>query len=165
MCVTTPLTPDEVDELLPEDEALLPELPELPRDVLDPLAGLTVRDGVGVGLGLAVRVGVGVGVGVGVDVGLADGVGVGELEGSLTNVARVTPFVSSVAKVTVEPVPVVLLVVVPVVELLVLVPVDEPLVLDDPPPRAMVVTPLAASSVKSDWTVCEVVPVVAVAVR
>jgi hypothetical protein len=91
-----------------------------------------------------------------VDVGVELVDGVGELESSLANVARAAPLVLSVANVLVAPVPAVLLVVVLVVELL---------VPDEPPPRAMVVTPLAASSVKSDWTVCEMVPVAAVAVR
>ena len=37
--------------------------------------------------------------------------------------------------------------------------------LDELPPSAMVVVPWAASSVKSAWTVSEMVPVAAVAVR
>ncbi|MCX6363210.1 MAG: hypothetical protein NTW58_03395 [Actinobacteria bacterium] len=37
--------------------------------------------------------------------------------------------------------------------------------LDELPPSAMVVVPWAAASVKSAWTVSEMVPVAAVAVR
>jgi hypothetical protein len=89
--VTTPLRPDDVDELV-ADVALPPDPPP-PLMVPE---GAVVRDGVGVGVPLRDGVGVGVGVlllvgvGVGVGVPLLEGDGEGESDRTARTVARAT---------------------------------------------------------------------------
>jgi len=154
MRVTTPFV------LVALVELLLPELLEEPlMPLLLPAAvgagvGVLLLDGSGVGVPLFV----GFGVGVGVLVVVLVGVGVGELAETETNATY---------DVVVPALPVARLA--PVVALLLaaaLLLVAAVLLAGDPPlPSTTVVSPLAAVSVKSAWTVWEIVPVAAVAVR